>query len=173
MTAAPSRGVLWDTMFASRLFPDLPGVLETARVSRGTRVEVLLAAPVVSEVIFGLRRRAVTEPSRAAAADWWEEHVLAGPGRLRFVAPDAEAVALAAAIRARQSASPGRPRRTDGRKDPERRVSWSRDIELAAIAATSGLPLATENLRDFTAIAELIRAVAPRLTLGLRESVFA
>jgi predicted nucleic acid-binding protein len=165
---APTSGVLWDTMFASKLRLGRRDILEAAVAQRGTAYEPLLAAPVVSEVVFGFRRSS----GGARDAAWWEGNVLAGAQRLRYVSPSLEAVVLAARVRARQPASPAKARRTEGRKDPERRVSWSRDIALAAIAATSGLPLATENLRDFTAIAALIRQVAPGLTLDLRESVF-
>lgn len=168
--ATPSAGVLWDTMFASKLTPNRPAMLEAALASSGTAREPLLAAPVVSEVVFGLRRRG-GEPAGEATSTWWERQVLAG--RLRFVAPSAASLVLAARVRARQPASPAKARRTEGRKDPERRLSWSRDIELAAIGATYGLPVATENLRDFTAIAELMADVAPRLVLELRDSVFA
>jgi hypothetical protein len=155
-------------MFASKLRPGRRDVLEAAVAHRGTAYEPMLAAPVVSEVVFGFRRHA----GGARDAAWWEGHVLGDAPRFRYVAPSVEAVVLAARVRARRPASPATPRRTDGRKDPERRVSWSRDIELAAIAATSGLPVATENLRDFTVIARLIDEIAPHLTLELRDSVF-
>jgi predicted nucleic acid-binding protein len=168
----PTAGVLWDTMFASKLTPNRPAMLEVALASRGTDREPLLAAPVVSEVVFGFRRRS-GEPGFEATSAWWEGQVLTGSRRFRFVAPSIASLVLAARVRARQPTSPTKASRTEGRKDPERRVSWSRDIELAAIAATSGLPLATEDLRDFTAIAALIRQVAPRLILDLRDSVFA
>lgn len=169
--AAPLRGVLWDTMFASKLHPGRPELLDTARANRGTEDEPLLAAPVVSEVVFGLRRRAVVDLGNARPAVWWEGHVLAGSGRFRLVASGVEALIIAARMRALRPASPAPPRRTDGRKDPERRLSWTRDIELASIGATSGLPVATENLRDFTVIAALLAQVAPHLTLQLRDSV--
>jgi predicted nucleic acid-binding protein len=165
-------GVLWDTMFASRIRPSRPEALEAARASRGTDQEPLLSFPVVAEVVFGLRRRAAGDLAYERLSIWWERHALAGPGRFRVVAPSVASVVLAARLRARQPTSPAKARRTDGRKDPERRVSWSRDIELAAIAATSGLPLATENKRDFAAIAALLGEVAPRLPLDLRASVF-
>lgn len=171
-SATPSVGVLWDTMFASRLTPNRPAMLAVALSSQGTDREPLLAAPVVSEVVFGLRRTR-GEPTLEATATWWEGHVIAGPRRFRFVAPSVAALVLAARVRARRPASPSKARRTDGRKNPERRLSWNRDIELAAMGATYGLPVATENLRDFTAIAQLIADVAPRLVLELRDSVFA
>lgn len=166
---AEGTGVLWDTMFASKLRLGRPEILEAALAHRGTRYEPVLAAPVVSEVLFGFWRRA----AGARDAAWWEGNVVAGAERFRFLAMSIEAPVLAARVRAAQPTSPAPARRTEGRKDPERRVSWSRDIELAAIAATSGLPLATENLRDFSVIAELIAAVAPPLRLDLRDSVFA
>jgi predicted nucleic acid-binding protein len=84
-----------------------------------------------------------------------------------------EALVVAARVRAMQPMSRSKAKRTNGRKDPERRVSWGRDIELAAIGATSGLPVATQDHRDFTIIAALLRRVAPRLTLELRNSVVA
>jgi predicted nucleic acid-binding protein len=163
-----ARGVLWDTMFASVLRPGRREVLEAAVAQRGTAYEPLLAAPVVAEVLLGFRSRAPAGPDAA----WWEGQVLAGERRFRFVTTSREAVVLAARVRARRPSSPAKARRRDGRKDPERRLSWSRDIELAAIGATSGLPVATRNLRDFALIAGLIEEVAPRLTLELREFVF-
>jgi predicted nucleic acid-binding protein len=167
--AAEGTGVLWDTMFASKLRLGRRDILRAAVAHRATRYEPLLAAPVVSEVLVGFRRRA----DGASDAAWWEGNVLGGARRFRFVTMSVEAVVLAARVRALQPMSPARARRSDGREDPERRVSWTRDIELAAIAATTGLPLATENLRDFTVIGDLIRAVAARRTLDLRDSVFA
>jgi predicted nucleic acid-binding protein len=164
---APATGVLWDTMFASKLRLGRPEVLEAAREHRGTALEPLLAAPVVSEVLFGFRRRAPGGPD----ADWWEAQVLGGPRRFRFVAASREAVVLAARVRAAQPSSPARARRTEGRKDPERRLSWSRDIALAAIAATTGLPVATEKARDFAVIGSLIERIAPPLTLEVRGAV--
>ena len=167
--AAPVRGVLWDTMFASKLHPGRPDLLDAARTHRGTEHEPLLAAPVVSEVVFGLRRRAVRDLGDARPAAWWEGHVLRGPARFRLVVPGIEALVVAAWMRALSPASPTRAPRTDGRKDPERRLSWSRDIELASIGATFGLPVATTNRRDFTVIAALLAQVAPQLTLELRD----
>jgi predicted nucleic acid-binding protein len=43
---------------------------------------------------------------------------------------------------------------------------------VAAIGATTGLPVATENRRDFALIAALIERVAPPLALELRDAVF-
>jgi predicted nucleic acid-binding protein len=169
MIQAAATGVLWDTMFASKLRLGRPDIFQAALAHRGSRYEPLLASPVVSEVLLGFRRRAAGGPDAA----WWEGNVLAGSRPFRFVTMSIEAVMLAARVRAARPTSPAPARRSDGRKDPERRVSWSRDVELAAIAATSGLPLATQDVRDFTAIAALIREVAPRLALDLRETVFA
>jgi predicted nucleic acid-binding protein len=135
-------------MFASKLRFGRPEVLEVAWEHRGTALEPLLAAPVVSEVLFGSRRRATGGPD----ATWWDAQVLGGPRRFRFIAASRDAVVLAARVRAAQPSSPAGARRAEGRKDPERRLSWSRDIELAAIAATTGLPVATENARDFAVI---------------------
>jgi hypothetical protein len=161
-------GVLWDTMFASKLRESRRDILDAAAAQRGTAYEPLLAAPVVAEVVFGLRRR----PALARDAACWEGNVLAGPRRFRFVATGCDAVVLAARVRAAQPSSPARARRSDRRRDPERRLLWSRDIELAAIGATTGLPVATENARDFAVIASLIERLAPPLALELREAVF-
>ena len=84
--------------------------------------------------------------------------MLRGPARFRLVVPGIEALVVAAWVRALRPASPAR-------------LSWSRDIELASIGATFGLPVATTNLGDFTVIAALLGQVAPQLTLELRDFV--
>lgn len=164
-------GVLWDTMYASRLRPSRPALLEAALRARDTRHEPLLGAPVVAEVVYGLRRDAATDPRYDEVATWWESHLLAGPNRFRVIVPSVPALVIAARVLALRPTSPAPAKRRDGRRPPERRLSWSRDIELAAIAVTSRLPVATENRSDFEPIADLLTRIAPRLPhLELREA---
>jgi len=165
-------GVLWDTMFASRLRPTRPEALAAAFAARGTNYEPLLGAPVVSEVVYGLRKGAAADPSYAALAIWWEGHILAGPDRLRVVLPGVQALVVAARALALQPTSPAKAKRKDGRKDPERRLSWCRDVELATLGATLGLPVATDNLSDFEPIGELLDRVAPGKALELVDAPF-
>lgn len=160
-------------MFASRLRPTRPDLLAAAISARGTAHEPVLGAPVVSEVVYGLRRGAAQDPSYTALAAWWETTILGGPDRLRVLVPDVEALVVAAKVLALQSASPAKAKRRDGRKDPERRLSWSRDIELAALGATLGLPVASTNLADFEPIGELLERVAPGRALKLINAPFA
>lgn len=111
-------GVLWDTIFASRLRPTRPEILAAAVAARGTAYEPLLSAPVVSEVVYGLRKGATTAPSYSTLAVWWEEHVLAGPDRLRVVVPGIKSLVIAARALALRPTSPTRAKKKDGRKDP-------------------------------------------------------
>lgn len=146
-------------------------MLEAALRARDTRHEPLLGAPVVAEVVYGLRRGAAADPAYTEVATWWESHVLAGPDRFRVITPSIPALVIAARVLALRPASSAPAKRRDGRRPPERRLSWSRDIELAAIAATLRLPVATENRSDFEPIADLLARVAPRLPhLDLRET---
>jgi hypothetical protein len=171
-TSGEPSGVLWDTMFASRLRPTRPELLAAALSARGTAHEPLLGASVVSEVVYGLRKGAVADPKYAALAIWWESHILGGPDRLRVATPRVEALIVAARVLALQPTSPARATRKDDRKDPERRLSWCRDVELAALGATLGLPVASANRADFEPIGELLDRVAPGRALKLVDAPF-
>lgn len=163
MSAPPAiAGVLWDTMFASQLQPTRRELLDAALLARGTDLEPLLSAPVVAEVVYGLRLQAARAPEFATLAVWWEGHI-AADGEFRVLLPSRHTLIVAARARALQPASPAKPAGRESRAKPERRVSWVRDIELGAIAATHGLPLATLNRSDLEPIARLIARVAPTL----------
>ncbi len=125
-TPAAPGGVLWDTMFASRLRPTRPELLAAALAARGTDHEPLLGAPVVSEVVYGLRKGAGVDARYAALAVWWEGHILADPNRLRVVLPGVQALVVAARVLALQPTSPAKAKKKDGRKAPEGRLSWCR-----------------------------------------------
>ena len=172
-TPGAPGGVLWDTMFASRLRPTRPELLAAAIAARGTDHEPLLGAPVVSEVVYGLRKGAGVDARCAALAVWWEGHILAGPNRLRVVLPGVQALVVAARVLALQPTSPAKANKKDGRKIPERRLSWCRDVELVALGATCGLPVATGNLSDFGPIGALLHRVAPGLAIQLVDAPFA
>lgn len=124
-------------------------------------------------MVHGLRKGAASDPRYAALAFWWEDHILSGPARVRVVVPGIEALVVAARALALQPTSPAKATRKDGRKDSERRLSWCRDIELAALGATLGLPVASANLADFEPIAELLDRVAPGRALDLVDVPFA
>lgn len=160
VTTAPRRmrGVLWDTMWASRLQPQHPDFVELALKSRGSRLEPLLAAGVVHEVLFGMHRQGRTNPRLEATAGWWEDQVL-GPDGFQLVWPDSRAFAVASRLRALLPASPStRDRR---RSKPERRVAWVRDIELAALGFSRRLPIRTLNLADFVPLREALARLWP------------
>jgi len=158
-------GVFWDTMYAGRFHPGRPSVLEKALGARGTAHEALIGTPVAAEVVSGLRRKGRTDPDFARLAAWWEGRILAGPERLQLIAPGTQAVISAARLLALQPTSPATRKKKDGRSDRARRLSWSRDIELACIAATHGLPLASANRSDFEPIARMLDDAGLELVL--------
>lgn len=154
------RGVLWDTMLASRLQPHLAGGLDVLLSARGTPEEVLLPAPCVREVMYGLWSRATDDKRFAAAANWFASRVLGADG-LRVINLDAAGLVVAGRLRARVPVPPS-PRRK-GQSKPDQRVGWSADIEIAATAWRWGLPLVTQNQRDFILLANELEELYPAL----------
>ena len=70
------------------------------------------------------------------------------------------AAALAAGQMRATAPHPPVPSRSR-RPKPERRVAWVADIHIAASAWAVGVPLETENVRDFTILSALLRELVP------------
>lgn len=152
---------VWDTSVASGLHPDAP-LFEAASQAALSGEPILLAAPTVAEISFGLRRRADDERF-AAALGWFSEVLDAG---LFGVLPlTREAALLAGRLRAVHptppSASSGR-RRRDSRAKPERRVAWVADIQIAATAWLAAEPVCTADQGHFGLLGSAIVALYPQ-----------
>lgn len=148
---------VWDTSVASGLHPDTP-LFEAASQAALSGEPILLAAPTVAEISFGLQRRA--EDERFAAALGWFTEIL-GAGLLGVLPLTREAALLTGRLRAVHPAppSPAPGRGGDGRAKPERRVAWVADIQIAATAWLAAEPLCTGDQGHFrllgSAMAEL------------------
>ena len=145
-------------MLASRLHPRLPGGLDVLLAARGTAEEVLLPAPCVREIMYGLWRQAAADNRFAAAANWFASRVLGADG-LRVINLDAAGLAVAGRLRAYLPTPPS-PRRK-GQTKPDQRVGWVADIEIAATAWRWQLPLFTRNQRDFGVLASVLEDLYP------------
>lgn len=143
--------VAWDTTLVSRLRPGSPA-LTLLRSRLRSPNEVAIPAVSIAEAAFGY--------ARAGRSDdlTWLTRLVASPeiGVIGFPL----AAALAAG-RLRATAPhpplPSRSRRTK----PERHVAWVADIHIAASAWAVGIPLETENVRDFAILSELLRELVP------------
>jgi len=118
---------------------------------------VAITAPTVMEVVRGLQAGAADRSGMAAALAWFVG--LLASGLMDVLSLDRTAAILAGRLRAMQSIPPTGARRTGVK--PEQRVGWVFDIQIAACAWTHGHPIATENLRDFEALRDLIAKLYP------------
>lgn len=143
----------WDTTLVSRLYPG--GALERHLIERAQAGEPVAAtAPTVMEVVRGLQG---SPPDVARALPWFIGLVTSD--LLEILALDRAAAIVAGRLRALHPAPPTGTRRK-GTK-PEQRAGWVLDIQIAACAWTHGRDIATENVRDFAALSELIRRLYP------------
>lgn len=149
---------VWDTSVASGLYPDGP-LFKLASEAALSGEPVLLAAPTVQEIAFGLQRKAGDSRFRAAL-DWFTE--LLDSDVLMSLPLTWEAALLAGQLRATYPTPPtgGRPRRTDAPK-PERRVAWVTDIQIAAIAWLAGESVCTADRDHFSLLGSAIGDLFP------------
>ena len=100
---------VWDTSVASGLHPDSP-LFELASEAALSAEPVLLAAPTVQEIAFGLQRKAPADPKFQTALHWFTEILDAGV--LGVLPLSWEAALLAGRLRARHPAPPPPPARS-------------------------------------------------------------
>ena len=159
--------VLWDTTLVSRIQPSSIALayFERALV---TEARVLVPAVSVAEVVWGHARVARTRPTFDQLLRWLGRFLARADVT---VVPLARGASFAAGrLRAACPVPPHR-RRDERRSKPERRVAWVFDLQIAATAWMSGLPVATENVADFERIVELLAELFPRATrLEVRPS---
>ncbi|MFI5009417.1 MAG: type II toxin-antitoxin system VapC family toxin [Solirubrobacterales bacterium] len=146
----------WDTTLVSRLYPG--GLLERHLLDRLHAGEpVAVTAPTVMEVVTGIQATARTDPRVGPALTWFTR--LLTSDLVEVLSLDRPAAILAGRLRALHPTPPTGARRK-GTK-PEHRAGWVLDIQIAACAWTHGRELATENMRDFEALRELIAKLHP------------
>lgn len=146
---------LWDTTLASRLHPQgevLAHVMD--RFIDGDSVRI--AAPAVLEIAYGYQRM-VPGDRRYSELLAWFTRLVAGDAFL-VVALDGPAAVVAGRLR---GVLPHPPGRRDQRSKTMRQASWLLDVEIAAIAFAAGLEVATENRRDFEALATALTTLFP------------
>jgi predicted nucleic acid-binding protein len=142
---------VWDTSVASGLHPD-GQLFEVAAATALDGEPVFLAAATVSEVIYGLERKA-EDPRFAKARAWFTE--ILGSGVLEVLPPTREGALLAGLLRATHPIPPSSGKR-DTRSKPERRVAWINDIQIAASAWLRAEPLCTRDQSHYRFLAKTI-----------------
>ena len=149
---------VWDTSVASGLHPG-NSLFELAGEAALSAEPVLLAAPTVQEIAFGLQLKA--EDSRFRAMLAWFTEIL-DTGVLTALPQTWEAALLAGRLRAEHPVPPpdGRPKRSRGPK-PERRVAWATDIQIAAMAWLAGEPVCTADQAHFKVLSDGIADLFP------------
>jgi predicted nucleic acid-binding protein len=154
---------LWDTTLASRLHPQgevLDYVIDQA--AAGTPVSV--AAPAVLEIAYGYQRKAFRDARFGELLAWFTRFLASDA--LSVVPLDGRAALIAGRVRAALPHPP--PSKADRRSKTMRQASWRLDVEIAATAFAAGFDVATENRRDFEALAQTLATVfpeAPRLAV--------
>jgi predicted nucleic acid-binding protein len=118
---------------------------------------VAITAPSVMEVIRGLQGSATRDPRIAPALPWFIR--LLTSDLLEVLPLDRAAAILAGRLRALHPTPPTGIRRKGVK--PEQRAGWVLDIQIAACAWTHGRDLATENVRDFRTLSDLIADLYP------------
>ena len=118
---------------------------------------VALTAPGVLEIAYGLARATHGSASGDAALAWFTR--LATSDLIVTLPFEAAGAVVAGRLRAAQPTPPTGLRRA-GTK-PEQRAGWVLDLQIAACAWSHGYAVATDNRRDFDAIAHLIAALYP------------
>lgn len=149
--------VIWDTTLVSQIQPESRalGYFESAI---DTEARVLIPAIAVTEVAWGDARAMASQP-RSWQLLRWLSRFLARPDVT--VLPLTREAAFAAGRTRASCPFPARSRR-DPRSKPDRRAAWVNDIQIASTAWTFGLPVATENVADFTRLSELLAELYPR-----------
>lgn len=146
---------VWDTSVASGLHPEEP-LFELVGDAALSDDPVLVAAPTVAEISYGLQRKAKDERFEAML-EWFSEIFAARV--LRVLPLTYEAALLAGRVRALHPTPPSGRGKGDGRSKPDRRVAWVADIQIATSAWLAGEPLCTRDRGHFeflrSAIADL------------------
>jgi predicted nucleic acid-binding protein len=146
----------WDTTLVSRLYPG--GALERHLLERANGgLPVAVTTPTVMEVVRGLQATATENPGMAPGLRWFIRLVTSD--LVEILPLDRPAAIVAGRVRARHPIPPTGARRKGVK--PEQRAGWVLDIQIAACAWTHGRELATENLRDFQTLRDLIATLYP------------
>jgi|CZKG01.1.fsa_nt_gi predicted nucleic acid-binding protein len=131
-------------------------MLECAHVG----APVAIAAPTVMEVVRGVQATATRKPRIAPALAWFVR--LVASDLVEILSLDRSAAIVAGRLRATHPTPPTGARRKGVK--PEQRAGWVLDIQIAACAWTHGREIATENLRDFEVLRDLIAQLYPGTT---------
>ncbi len=146
----------WDTTLVSRLYPG--GTLERHMLECAHAGEpVAITAPTVMEVVQGIQATAARKPHIAPALAWFVR--LVASDLVEILALDRPAAIVAGRLRATHPTPPTGTRRKGVK--PEQRAGWVLDIQIAACVWTHGREIATENLRDFEVLRDLIAQIYP------------
>jgi predicted nucleic acid-binding protein len=146
----------WDTTLVSRLYPG--GALERHMLECAHAGEpVAITAPTVMEVVRGIQATAARKPCIAPGLAWFVR--LVASDLVEILSLDRSAAIVAGRLRATHPAPPTGARRKGVK--PEQRAGWVLDIQIAACAWTHGRQIATENLRDFKVLRDLIAQLYP------------
>jgi predicted nucleic acid-binding protein len=146
----------WDTTLVSRLYPGGPlerHLLECAHAGE----PVAITAPTVMEVVRGVQATAARKPRIGPALAWFVR--LVASDLVEILSLDRPAAIVAGRLRAEHPTPPTGTRRKGVK--PEQRAGWVLDIQIAACAWTHGRQIATENLRDFEVLRNLIAQLYP------------
>jgi predicted nucleic acid-binding protein len=150
--------IAWDTTAVGRLAR--PGPARDLALERMAEADPIgIPSPCLLELAFGYRRALERGNRRFEPALRWIGVSLRSDPVGEILPLDDVAAVVAGEIRALCPFPPGR--RSRHRSTAEARASWLLDIEIAAAAWVAGFDLATDNRRDFEAIAEAIGTLAP------------
>jgi predicted nucleic acid-binding protein len=148
---------VWDNSLVSMLSPGSPAHRYCEdEAARGR--PVVLAGSALAEAGYGYQRVAERRRDFANVVAWFEREVL-GELWCRILPLDGRGAWLAGRLRALAPMPQARKgtRKTKG----ERRTAWHYDLQIAAACWSAGHDVATENTRDFVAIADLLERLAP------------
>jgi predicted nucleic acid-binding protein len=121
---------------------------------------VAITAPTVMEVVRGVQATAEHTPRLASALAWFVR--LLASDLVEILSLDRTAAIVAGRLRATHPTPPTGARRKGVK--PEQRAGWVLDIQIAACAWTHGREIATENIRDFEVLRDLIAHLYPHAT---------
>jgi predicted nucleic acid-binding protein len=149
----------WDTTLVSRVH--VGGTLEQQIADQAQAGEpIAITAPTVMEVVQGLQVGAADDSRMALALAWFTR--LASSDLVEVLPFDRPAAVVAGRLRALHPTPPSGARRKGVKS--EQRAGWVLDIQIAACAWTHGRGIATDNLRDFTTLRELIADLYPHVS---------
>ncbi len=118
---------------------------------------IAITAPTVMEVVRGIQATVARKPHIAPALAWFV--ALIASDLVEILSLDRPAAIVAGRLRALHPTPPTGARRKGVK--PEQRTGWVLDIQIAACAWTHGRQIATENLRDFEVLRDLIAQIYP------------